>query len=491
MPIREGRYTSPGGNVYIFSYGDVSRGTELKTGVYTYPMRDGARVQHQGRGAMTFPLVCIFHGSDCMERASAFEEALIERGAGELQHPVYGIFRVKPTGNIVREDRLVTSSNQSTVTVTFTESIENDDDNTMNEVAANTIDANHYAFEDIAAEDFAAAIASIESVSEQLAIEAALEMQTQSIIYNLEPMAMSDRRTFADWLASANELRSSITQIFNRGMAAARNIEDIYVRALNVGRLTLRLMRLPARLSITLASKIAGYSALTAHLINQFRNDPFEIRKIKNAFATATLGISGAVASISTGAAISTAEAAASQGNNSVQSAASGSTASGASGGAGSGSSAGVLQENEGGSYSAAVRNSGTASREKAVETAASILKMMDSLMAFSDEKIETLNESSASIQVQSAKDIYIDANAASYIALKELVQQSAQLIMNASFALPMQRIFTLDRDRQVIELCAELYGTVDYVDNFIISNNLSIDEIELLPAGTKVMHYV
>jgi hypothetical protein len=149
------------------------------------------------------------------------------------------------------------------------------------------------------------------------------------------------------------------------------------------------------------------------------------------------------------------------------------------------------LQDNEGGNYSAVVRNSGTASREEAVETAASILGMMDGLITFSDAKIETLNESSASIQAQSAKDIYIDANAASYIALKELVQQSANLIMNASFALPMQRTFTLDRDRQVIELCAELYGTVDYVDNFIISNNLSIDEIELLPAGTKVMHYV
>ncbi|MCL2410072.1 MAG: DNA circularization N-terminal domain-containing protein [Treponema sp.] len=478
MAIRDGRYTSPSGNVYTFSYGDVSRETELKTGVYTFPMRDGARVQHQGRGAMTFPLTCIFHGANCMERASAFEEALIERGAGELQHPIYGTFRVKPTGNISRDDRLVTSSNQSTVTVTFTESIENDDDNTMNEVAANTINANHDTLENLAAEDFAAAIASIESVSEQLAIEAALGMQTQSIIDSLQPMAMSDRRTFVDWLASANELRSSVTQIFNRGMAIAQSIEDIYVRALNVARLTLRLMRLPARLSTTLASKIAGYAELTANLINQFRNDPFEIRKIKNAFATATLGISGALASISSGAAISAAEAAASPGNNAVQSTTSGSTA-------------GVLQDDDGGNYSATVKNSGTASREEAVETAASILEMMDSLTAFSDAKIEALNESSASIQAQSAKDIYIDANAASYIALKELVQQSAQLIMNASFALPMQRTFTLDRDRQVIELCAELYNTVDYVDNFIISNNLSIDEIELLPIGTKVTHYV
>ena len=62
---------------------------------------------------------------------------------------------------------------------------------------------------------------------------------------------------------------------------------------------------------------------------------------------------------------------------------------------------------------------------------------------------------------------------------------------MNASFALPMQRTFTLDRDRQVIELCAELYGTVDCLDDFIIVNNFNIDEIELLPMGTKVSYYV
>ena len=89
------------------------------------------------------------------------------------------------------------------------------------------------------------------------------------------------------------------------------------------------------------------------------------------------------------------------------------------------------------------------------------------------------------------AQNIFVDANSASYINLKTLVFQSARLIMNASFALPMQRVFTLDRDRQVIELCAELYGTVDHLDAFIISNNFSNDEIELLPMGTKVMHYV
>ena len=445
-PIKDARYTSPSGSEFTFAFGNVSRTTELKTMVFTYPMLNGATVQHQGRGAMTFPLACIFHGAYCMEEATSFEEALYERGVGELQHPIYGTHRVKPTGNIVREDPLVTGMNQSIVTITFTQHLDDDDETTLNEVAANVIDENYELFESAAAADFAEAMASIETVGEQLAVVAALETQAQSIIDNTEPLAMSDRRSFADWLASANELKDSIRRLHDRGISAARRVEATYVRALNIARLTLRLMRLPSRLAITLSSKIYGYATLTAILINQFRDDPFDMEKTRNAFAAARLGLSGAVATIASGAAISTAEAAAMSGANATP-------------------DAEVSQ------------NPGTTSREEAVETAARILDMLETITTFSDARI--------------GQNIFVDADSASYINLKMLVLQSVKLIMNASFALPMQRVFTLDRDRQVIELCAELYGTVDFLDSFIISNNFNIDEIELLPMGTRVLHYV
>jgi len=311
-------------------------------------------------------------------------------------------------------------------------------------------------------------------VGEQLAAVAALETQAQSIIDNTESLAMSDRRSFADWLASANELRDSIKRLYDRGTSAARRAEATHVRALNIARLTLRLMKLPSRLAITLSSKIQGYAALTAVLINQFRNDPFDIGKTRNAFAAAMLGLSGAVASIASGAAISTAEAAAtsSAGSSSAPGA---SSRLGATQGA-QASAGGVPARSDGGTVGTS-RNPGAASREEAVETAARIIELLETVTAFSDARI--------------AQNIFIDANPVSYINLKKLVIQSAKLIMNASFALPMQRVFTLDRDRQVIELCAELYGTLDFLDSFIISNNFSIDEIELLPMGTEVTHYV
>jgi hypothetical protein len=76
---------------------------------------------------------------------------------------------------------------------------------------------------------------------------------------------------------------------------------------------------------------------------------------------------------------------------------------------------------------------------------------------------------------------------------MTELVQNSVRLIMNASFTLPMQRTVTLDRDRQFIELCGELYGSVEdsITSRFIMENNLNLNEIELLPMGRKVSYYV
>ena len=85
--ITEAKYTAPSGKEVSFLFGSVSKETDLKTGLFTFPDKDGAHVQHQGAGATSFPLTCIFNGSDCMEQADSFEALLFERGVGELQHP--------------------------------------------------------------------------------------------------------------------------------------------------------------------------------------------------------------------------------------------------------------------------------------------------------------------------------------------------------------------------------------------------------------------
>jgi hypothetical protein len=464
--IQEARYTSPSGKEIIFAWETAKRDTELKTGVYTFPGSDGALVQHQGMGARTFPLVCIFSGPDCTDKADYFEAALIERGVAELQHPIYGTIKVKPVGHIEREDDPVNKLGQSTVTVTFTETVTGEEAAELNETAADAIDEKYEEFSEAAAADFAGALIT-ENTTGQMDITTALETQTQTIIDTLQPIAAGDRKGFADWLTSARELKDNIKNLYAKAKDGAAKIESVYVKALNIGRLTLRLMKLPGDLSVALAEKIKGYSTLTANLINQYKNDPFGIEKIKSAYATATLALTGAVSAIASGSALTVAEVAALTGAAPAGPARASPGPDGGRTADSAGTAAGI----------GADKSAGTASREEAVEAANKVAEFFETVTAFQDTKI--------------AQNAFVDAASAAHIALTELVYISTQLILNAAFALPMQKTIVLDRDRQVIELCAELYGTTDYLDDFIIENNFNIDEIELLPMGKKVSYYV
>lgn len=277
------------------------------------------------------------------------------------------------------------------------------------------------------------------SVSEQLQIQSDLNMQNQSISDNLQPLVTADKKTFADWLTTVKEVKDKAANLYKKASKTAGDIESVYAKALNIARGTLRIMQFPSRVAVSLSEKIKGYSKMTAQLINQYKNDPFGIKNIANAYATARLALTGAVASIASGSALSIAGVAASSGRD---------------------------------------ISAGTASREEAIETANTIMELLETVREFSDSKI--------------AQNAFVDADSGAYLVLVELVQASVELIMNASFALPMQRTITLDRDRQVVELCAELYGGVDdYLDQFIMENNFNIDEIQLIPMGRKVSYYV
>ena len=361
--IREARYTSPSGKETTFGWETVKRDTELKTGIFTFPGKDGANVQHQGAGAKTFPLVCIFSGDNYTDKADEFEAMLIERGVAELQHPVYGTIKVKPTGHIEREEDPVKKLGQATVTVTFTETLAGEEAAELNEVAVDSIDEKYDEFSEAAAAYFAAAIET-ENIADQMDITAALETQTQSIMDNLQPIAASDRKSFADWLTSAKELKDNIKNLYTKGKNIAGKVESVYTKALNIARLTLRLMKLPSTIAVALAQKIKGFATLTANLINQYKNDPLGIEKIKAAYATATLALTGAVAAIASGSALSVAEIAMMTGA----------------------TSKGVSSKNN---DSVNINLSiGVISRNGVIETSEQIIALLNSVNAFKDEKV-------------------------------------------------------------------------------------------------------
>lgn len=182
-------------------------------------------------------------------------------------------------------------------------------------------------------------------------------------------VASLDKKLFLGWLSAAKELADNIKNLCQDGLGVAGKIEDIYVGVLNIARLTLRLMQLPATHSISLVEKIKRFST-TANLMQQYKNDPFGIEKIKAAYATATLALTGACTAIAVGSAFSIAEVAAMTGatKSSIPASAGDSTVESAPG-------------------AAANTSAGIASREEAVGAANQVAIFLETIAEFQDEK--------------------------------------------------------------------------------------------------------
>ncbi len=115
--------------------------------------------------------------------------------------------------------------------------------------------------------------------------------------------------------------------------------------------------------------------------------------------------------------------------------------------------------------------------RSQAIKTAEDLLNQLDSAVSWREAEMLTLEE--------------IDTGSA-YQALQELIALTAGYLVEISFTLKQERAIVLDRARTCIDLCAELYGTVDKdLDYLISSNNFTGDEILELPRGKKVLYYV
>jgi len=77
------------------------------------------------------------------------------------------------------------------------------------------------------------------------------------------------------------------------------------------------------------------------------------------------------------------------------------------------------------------------------------------------------------------------------YQALLRAVSLTAGFLIEISFTTAQERRITLDRARTIVDLEAELYGTVDEnLDLLINSNDLSGDEILEVPRGRTIAYY-
>jgi prophage DNA circulation protein len=115
--------------------------------------------------------------------------------------------------------------------------------------------------------------------------------------------------------------------------------------------------------------------------------------------------------------------------------------------------------------------------RPEAIGAADEILGQFDAAVSWRDARFGELAE--------------VDTGE-SYQALLHAVSLVAGFAIEQSFALATERRIVLDRPRTIVDLAAELYGSVDdRLDFMIDTNDLSGSEILELPRGRMIAYYV
>ncbi|MDZ7922706.1 MAG: DNA circularization N-terminal domain-containing protein [Marinagarivorans sp.] len=123
------------------------------------------------------------------------------------------------------------------------------------------------------------------------------------------------------------------------------------------------------------------------------------------------------------------------------------------------------------------VINNQFTTKTDALAAAQELLAQFDEVVAWRDESY--------------ADSGIIDTGLA-YKKLQDAVSLAAGYLVYISFTLKQERAIVLDRDRTIIDLCAELYGNIDEQLDFIIqSNSLTGSEILELRRGRRIVYYI
>lgn len=400
----EAAYTSPSGARITFLYENVAVVVDALGSAFNFPDAVGTFVQRTGHSGRRYPLRVIFSGGDYDLESNAFEAALLERGTGRLEHPIYGTVDVVPFGSITRRDDLKTAANQAIFEVTFWETIgivyptaQADPASSVLSAVDEYNEAAAIEFEEIIGLDSATAIATFKNQY------SAILDATKSGLQPIADVQDDVRRQF-----------DAITDSINNGL-------DILVdQPLTLALQTFQMIQAPARALAAIESRLAGYKGLADALIT----GDGAVATTANEFRTNDLYASTYV----TGSVLS-------------------------------------------------VVNNQFVIKTDALAAAEEVLAQFDAVNAWRDDNLVALSE--------------IDTGGA-YQQLQEAVAVAAGFLVEISFSLKQERRIVLDRARTIIDLVAELYGSIDdQLDFFISSNDLSGSEILELPRGREIVYYV
>lgn len=269
-----------------FAYADVSREVDKRTAAFDFPGVDGAYVQDNGHGERRYPLLCYFAGANCDREAAAFEALLLERGAGRLDHPVYGRVDVVPFGTITRRDDLLSAANQAVIEVVFW--------STVGAIyPTSRVSPRHEVVQQIAATQVALAGGFARAMNlrtEARRVDA--KLTTGGVLRDIQAAL----RTASSATEAVNRQFRDIQQQINFGL-------DVLIGdPLQLAQQLLNLITAPARALSGIVSRLEAYRDLLDRMLERSRSAPSpasvlerEQVRLSNDFHTADLAGSGAV----------------------------------------------------------------------------------------------------------------------------------------------------------------------------------------------------
>ncbi len=428
--LRQAAYTSPNGTRTLLVYEDVSRTAEKKTAAFDFPDADGTLVQDLGRKGRRYPLRMFFNGPDHDTEADAFEETLLERGAGVLEHPRYGRVDVVPFGEINQRDDLKTQANQTIIEVVFWD----------------TVGTAYPTGQTNGIDDAVGALSMFTEVT-AVYLDDAVDIQTAVEEATFRDQWNSFIDSAADNMAAVAETQASVSKNFNDiKKSINKGISVLVGQPLTLAFQTMAMIKAPSQALDLISARLSAYGNLANSIISgssaRISNTgtgsigtvtPTNDNRAANELASRELFVQSAVA------------------------------------GACSSAMAAALDPDGAGGYD---------TRAQAITAAETLLAQFDAAVEWSDANYAALNGE------------VVDTGGP-YQQLQKAVALSAGALVQLAYNLSQERTITLDRPRSIVDFVAQYYGGVDeYLDLFINTNNLTGSEILELPKGRKVVVY-
>lgn len=246
-------YTAPDGKTrIIFDYEDVKKSVTKNTVAFDFPDADGTYVQDNGHSGRRFPLKVFFWGTDYDLLANEFELALLQRGVGKLEHPIYGTIDVVPFGVISRADPLKTAANQAIFEVEFFET-------TGLVYPTSTDDPGSEIVELLEGSNIAQAAASAQNIQTATAVG-------RATVKNFYKALLSRTSTVLEAIAATEE---KVLQRFNAVRdSIERGIDVLVADPLSLAFQTSILIQLPARALTSITARLSAYSNLAQSIFS-------------------------------------------------------------------------------------------------------------------------------------------------------------------------------------------------------------------------------